>query len=144
MVIKDGKVLGAGVILINENQSILFCQRSDNQGWCFPGGKVDEGETFLQTAKRELLEETGIIADDLELVGTINSASEIHGEFRDVESKIWASKNYRFTKASLMPNFEITDFRFVPINHLDRWLQYHELFAPTKKSLELFLEWYKK
>ena len=31
--------------------------------WCTPGGAVDAGETYAEAARRELVEETGIVAD---------------------------------------------------------------------------------
>lgn len=37
--------------------------------WSFPKGKKDKGEMSLQTALRELREETGILSKDLKLVG---------------------------------------------------------------------------
>lgn len=38
--------------------------------YSFPGGLVDDGESPLQTAQRELLEETGFKAEKVELLGT--------------------------------------------------------------------------
>lgn len=38
----------------------------------FPAGKIDPGETPLQTAKRELMEETGIIAKNWQLMTQIH------------------------------------------------------------------------
>ena len=39
-----------------------------------PAGKVDPGETGLETAKRELLEETGYVAADWTRIGLIHTA----------------------------------------------------------------------
>lgn len=36
--------------------------------WNFPGGKVEKGESPLETAKRELTEELNVSADSLELI----------------------------------------------------------------------------
>ena len=57
----------AVVILFNEENKVLFEVRADDGYFDFPGGSVDMGEEVIETAKRELYEETGLIADELEL-----------------------------------------------------------------------------
>lgn len=48
-----------GCITVGSN--VLLCQRSDNKGWCHPGGKVDPRDKSLQHAlHRELDEELNI------------------------------------------------------------------------------------
>jgi 8-oxo-dGTP pyrophosphatase MutT (NUDIX family) len=42
---------------------LLMVERGDSLGWAVPGGKVEAGETGLQAAIRELLEETGYRID---------------------------------------------------------------------------------
>ena len=57
----------AVVILFNEENKVLFEVRADDGYLDFPGGSVDMTEEVIETAKRELYEETGLIADELEL-----------------------------------------------------------------------------
>ena len=54
LVYKDGKVL-----LI----------RSERRGWEFPGGVVEQGEEILDALKREIYEESGIMAEPQFLAG---------------------------------------------------------------------------
>ena len=55
------------VILFNENNEILLEERLDDGYFDFPGGGVDDDEGFENAARRELLEETGLYADELEI-----------------------------------------------------------------------------
>ena len=43
-----------------------------------PGGKIDEGEIALETAKRELLEETGYTSDNITLLQEFSGGSKIY------------------------------------------------------------------
>ena len=54
--------IGVGIILLNDKNNIFVGKRIDNpkNSWQMPQGGVDENEDFLQAAKRELEEETGI------------------------------------------------------------------------------------
>ena len=60
--------VGCGIIIEN-NEKILLQRRVDEDNWCIPGGVMEIGETFEQTAKRETKEETGLVVEDLELFG---------------------------------------------------------------------------
>lgn len=55
-------------VLYQEQVLLLRRIKQPNLGkWSPPGGKLEAGETPLECAKRELLEETGIVADNLVL-----------------------------------------------------------------------------
>ena len=55
------------VVLFNEKGEILLEERSDDGYFDFPGGSIDLKESAEDAARRELLEETGLVADELEL-----------------------------------------------------------------------------
>ena len=54
--------IGVGIILLNQENKVLVGKRIDNPKnfWQMPQGGVDQNENFLQAAKRELEEETGV------------------------------------------------------------------------------------
>lgn len=60
--------LGAGVIVYRDGK-ILLQQRQDNKSWALHAGGIEVGEELEETARRELLEETGLTAVSLELFG---------------------------------------------------------------------------
>lgn len=68
----------AGSIIIeNEKGEILLGRRTDNHMWGYAGGSIEIDERIEECAKRELFEETGLIADEMTLF-MINSGPEVH------------------------------------------------------------------
>ncbi|WP_315941241.1 NUDIX domain-containing protein [Deinococcus sp. Marseille-Q6407] len=55
---------GAGGVVFNRSGAVLLVQYRDGS-WTFPKGHLEPGETPVQTAAREVLEETGIQAAEL-------------------------------------------------------------------------------
>ena len=53
-------------ILALYNGQWVFCMHKERDTWESPGGHIDQGETPLEAAKRELYEETGAIDFDIE------------------------------------------------------------------------------
>ncbi len=54
--------VGVGVAIVN-NGKVLLGKRKSEHGkgeWCFPGGHLEYGEEFVECAKRETKEETGL------------------------------------------------------------------------------------
>ena len=61
--------VGASVIVEDNEGRILLQLRSDNHCWGYSGGSVELDENVEEAAKRELFEETGLIAHKLTLFG---------------------------------------------------------------------------
>ena len=88
--------LGVGIVLLNDNNEVFVGKRIDNPKdfWQMPQGGVDKNENFLDAAKRELKEETGI--------KNVKLIKEIEGWLtydlpKNLLGKIWKGK-YRGQK----------------------------------------------
>lgn len=69
--------VGASVIVEDSEGKILLQRRKDNHCWAFAGGAVELDEKVEDAAKRELFEETGLMANSIELFGVF-SGKETH------------------------------------------------------------------
>jgi len=65
----DGFRANVGMIVARENGDVLWARCLRNRGWQFPQGGIDIGETPEEALYRELHEEVGLGADDIEIVG---------------------------------------------------------------------------
>ncbi len=71
--------VGFGVYIINDKNQILLMHRIGSHSsntWCPPGGHLEFKESFLDGAKRETKEESGLDIEDIELVGVTNDIYE--------------------------------------------------------------------
>lgn len=60
--------IGVGCIVTQKDKVLLVKITYGHQGWMLPGGYVRATETIGEAAKREMLEETGLIIEPVELV----------------------------------------------------------------------------
>lgn len=67
----------ASIIIINDKGELLLGKRTDNGYWGYSGGSIEIDEKVEDCARRELKEEMGLIADELEFF-YINSGKECH------------------------------------------------------------------
>lgn len=56
----DKAELAGGIVIGPSNKIVLVEQNNSSNRWSFPKGHVEEGETLLQAAIREVQEETGL------------------------------------------------------------------------------------
>lgn len=79
---------GSNVLVTDDRGRLLLLRHAHTRLWTLPGGSLEPGETFAQTAARELFEETGLHAAHL---------NPLH---------MFAGPEYRFT----YPNGHVVDY----------------------------------
>jgi 8-oxo-dGTP pyrophosphatase MutT (NUDIX family) len=67
---RRGMTLGVRGVVIDAENRVLLVRHGYVQGWHFPGGGVDKGESIHQAVAREVREETGVV---------IGAAPELYG-----------------------------------------------------------------
>ena len=122
--------VGIGVFVFKNNKFIMGCRKgSHGEGtWSVPGGHLEFGETIIQGAKREVIEETGMVIADVNIAGITNDI------FKN-ESKhyitIWVTSNWKKGKPKINEpdkflKVDWYSFRTLPKN----------LFLPWKELLK--------
>ena len=69
--------VGSSVIVEDGQGRVLLQRRSDDRSWdCTAAGSMEPGESAEETARRELLEETGLTAGRLELLEVLSGPEQ--------------------------------------------------------------------
>lgn len=136
----------AGVIIENEKGQILLQKRTDNGHWCFPGGSCDAGHTFLQTAVKEIQEETGLDlqAEDLTLFALLSDAELEKIQYPDGSFTHYYSAWFFTTKYSgemIDSNDETAELKFCSLDDLP---EEHLIMPSSRFLLYTALPAYKK
>jgi len=106
-------VVGSSAVVVDDESRILLQRRSDSGNWALPGGAMDIGETFTQSAIREVKEETGFDVRIERIVGIYSDPGHVFayadGEVRQEFSICLACT---ITDGELRVSSESTDVRF--------------------------------
>lgn len=110
------KIAAIGAVF-DEEDRVLVIERTDDLGWCPPGGKLDLGETPGEAAEREVREETGVEVQVRELVDTY--AVEPPGDFPHYS----ISHVYRCERVGGEPTttYESRQTKYLPVEDVPEW-----------------------
>ena len=129
--------VGASVIVVDAENRVLLQLRSDNHCWGYAGGSVELDEVVEDAAKRELFEETGLIAERLELFGVF-SGKDTHyiypngDEVSNVDI-VYVCKQY--TGNLKCQDGEVDALKFFPIDEIPE-----NISKPIREPLSKWIE----
>lgn len=132
---KHFQLTGASVIVYQYGK-VLLQQRKDNKCWGYHGGGVELGEAVEEAAKRELLEETGLIADSLVLYGVFSGPGHHHiypdGNEVEIIDIVYVCENFHGNEEA--QESEVNDLKWFDICSIP-----DNLSPPIKSTLLKFI-----
>lgn len=131
---------GANVIIIDNSDRILLQHRVDNDSWSLPGGAMEIGESFEETAIREANEEVGLICNTLKLFN-VYSGEEFYYKYPNGDEVYNVTATYicrDFSGQIEVDEDEGKDARFFDIDDIPE-----KISPPVRVIIEEFIWAYK-
>ena len=105
-----------GAVIKDDQGRLLLIKRGHAPGaglWSLPGGRIEPGETDAEALVREMREETGLVIDPGQLIGTVRRPARDGAVFdiRDYAATV--------TGGTLRPGDDAADARWVAASELE-------------------------
>ena len=146
MVDKDGYRPNIGVILCNERLQVLWARRCGRDAWQFPQGGIKPHETPEQALYRELWEEVGLGASDVELIGRTREwlRYEIPKRFlRQSRDRSFRGQKQIWFLLRLKAEEEKVRLNMSPKPEFDSW-RWVEYWTPLEQIIDFKREVYRR
>lgn len=127
-------MVGATILVLDEQNRLLMMRRSDIGSWGIPGGATEPGEVVENAAKREALEETNLDIGEMSLFGVF-SGPELYFKYPNGDEVYNVTIVYlaRDWHGEVKLNDEHTAWRWFPVNEIPE-----DLSPPIKPIIEKF------
>ena len=127
---------GAAVLIVDEQNRLLLQHRKDNQQWGLIGGSMEIGESLVETARREVLEETGLKLEEITWF-SLFSGQELIYEYPNGDVVVNVVAVYiskQFSGKIITAEEEGYEVRFFELGELPK-----DLSPPDKPVIEHYL-----
>ena len=146
--------IGVGIVVLNKNNKIFVAKRIDNPKdfWQMPQGGVDENESYLDAAYRELYEETNI--KEIELIKEVEEFTTYvlpdhllgiiwKGKFKGQKQK-WFIMRFVGNEDEInikTKKPEFLDWKWIDVNEITKKVVNfkYEVYKKVKKEVEKIL-----
>jgi len=130
-------LVGAEVMIFDQEGQLLLQHRSDDNTWDLPGGYMEMGETIEENARREVKEETGLDLGAMTLFGIYSGKDYFYtcpnGD--QVCAVIVVYLTHEGTGRLAADGEESTEVRYFPADHLP-----DEILPPMRRIVEDYLK----
>ncbi|GGE64692.1 NUDIX hydrolase [Priestia taiwanensis] len=130
-------MVGACVLIFNNENQLLMQLRKDNKCWGLAGGSMELGESLEDVASREMFEETGLKANQLDLLSTFSGKDFYyqypHGD--EVYNVVTAFICRDYCGSLKFEESEATDIQFFDLTKLP-----NNISPPDQLVIERFLK----
>ena len=129
-------MVGAVLLIVDEQDRLLLMKRSDSGCWGLPGGAIEPGEVVEDAARREAFEETSLQVGDLALFGVF-SGPELYYKYPNGDEVYNVTIVYlsRDVSGDVYINGEHTEWRWFGAAEIP-----NNLSPPIKPVIEKFTE----
>jgi len=125
--VPDGTPHGANAFCVTADDCVVLISQ-DGERWGWPGGRPEDGESWEQTLRREILEETCAIVHDARLLGFCRGVCLTGPEIGLVLVRsIWRAE---VQLLPWEPRFEIKQRRVIPASDLLSYFWMEEGLEP--------------
>jgi 8-oxo-dGTP pyrophosphatase MutT (NUDIX family) len=80
--------------LIRDGDTVLLVRHVEGR-WTFPAGAVDPGERPADAARRETLEEAGIVVEPFRIAGVFGGGPEFSGSYSNGDRVAWVTTVFK-------------------------------------------------
>lgn len=118
-------------LCLNDNQEVLICRETKEEGWKLPGGRPENNETPVETLKRELMEEVDIKVNSIKPIGT--QRVEFPDNPKKSEGDLFYQVRYVCKIEKIFPQTVdpdtgvLYDRKFVPLLELNNYLKWGKI-----------------
>jgi 8-oxo-dGTP diphosphatase len=105
--------IGVSGVAVDQNKVLLVRIMYGHRGWMLPGGYAKSNETIGEAIRREMLEETGLIVEPLELVS-------VRSRVRDRRNDIYVTFKVKVLGGELRPDGkEIAEAKYFTVAEME-------------------------